>query len=97
MSSPFKLVVHKAVTSNCLAIKLKLASNQDLEIAIVYNPNDETDKISNLSKALDHLAENVSKNQMIIGDFNTSLNTELDYVEYFQDPHRTSREFLRGP
>ena len=53
-------------------------------------PSSTTDKISNLSKALDHLAENGSKNQMIIGD------TELDYVEYSQDPHRASSEFLHG-
>ena len=53
-------------------------------------------KISNLSKAFEHLAENGSKNQIIIKDFNTSLNTELDYVGYTQDPHKASREFLHG-
>ena len=53
--------------------------------------NTQNCKISNLSKALDHLAENGSKNQMIIGDYNTSLNTELDYVDYSQNPHRASR------
>ena len=26
----------------------------------------------------------------------TSLNTELDYVGYTQDPHKASREFLHG-
>ena len=65
-------------------------------IAFVYNPNDETDKISNLSKALDYLASNRCKNQLIIGDYNTSLNPELDYVDYNQDPHKASREFLHG-
>ena len=53
-SCPFKLVKQKEVTSNYLSILLKSASNQELEIAFVYNPNDEADKISNLSKALDH-------------------------------------------
>ena len=53
-------------------------------------------KISNLSKALEYLAENGSKNQIIIEDFNTSLNTELDYVGYTQDPHKASREILHG-
>ena len=61
-SYQFKLVDHKAVISNCLAVQLKSASSQDLEIAFVYNPNDETNKISNLSKALYPLAENGSKN-----------------------------------
>ena len=93
---PFKLVDQKAVTSNCLAVQLKSASNQELEIVFVRNPNDEKDKISNLSKAFEHLAENGSKNQIIIKDFNTSLNTELDYVGYTQDPHKASREFLHG-
>ena len=88
----FKLVNHKAVTSNCLAVQP--FSKQELEISFVYNPNDETDKINNLSKALDHLAENGSKNQLIIEDYNTS--TELDYLHYSQDPHRASREFLHG-
>ena len=69
---PFKLVSHKPLTSNCLAVQPKSASNQELEIVFVYNQNDETDKISNLSKALNHLAENGSKNQMIIGDHNTN-------------------------
>ena len=93
---PFKLVDQKAVTSNCLAVQLKSASNQELEIVFVRNPNDEKDKISNLSKAFEHLAENGSKNQIIIEDFNTSLNTELNYVGYTQDPHKASREFLHG-
>ena len=60
----------------------------------MYNPNDETDKIINLIKALDHLASNECKNQLIIGDYNTSLNPELDYVDYTQDPHKAFTEFL---
>ena len=89
-SCPFKLVSYKPITSNCLAVQLKSASKQELEIAFVFNPNDETDKINN------HLAENESKNQLIIGDYNKNLNTELDYVGYSKDPHRASREFLHG-
>ena len=61
----------------------------------MYNPNDESDKISNLSKALDHLASNGCTNQLIIGDYNASLNPELDYVDYIQDPHK-ARVFLHG-
>ena len=95
-SCPFKLVKFKDVTSNCLSVVLESASNQELEIAFVYNPNDEADKISNLSKALDQLSSNGCKNQLIIGDYNTSLNPELDYVDYTQDPHKVSREFLYG-
>ena len=33
---------------------------------------------------------------MIIGDYNTSLNPELDYVNYAQDLNKASREFLHG-
>ena len=95
-SCPFKLVGYKDVTSICLSIKLESTSNQELEIAFLYNPNNESDKISNLSKALDHLASKGYKNQLIIGDYNTSLNPELDYVDYIQDPHKASREFLHG-
>ena len=51
-SCPFKLVNYKEVTNNCLSVKLESASKQDLEIAFVYNPNDEADKISNLSSCL---------------------------------------------
>ena len=65
-SCPFKLVKQKEVTSNYLSILLKSASNQELEIAFVYNPNDEADKISNVSKALDQLDSNECKNQLII-------------------------------
>ena len=75
-SCQFKLVDHKTVTSNCLSVQLESASSQELEITFVYNPNDETDNISNLSKALDHLTSNGCKNQLIIGDYNTSLNPE---------------------
>ena len=60
----------------------------------MYNQNDETDKIRNLRKALNHLADNESTNQLIIGDYNTRLNTDLYYVDYSQDPHRALREFL---
>ena len=45
---------------------------------------------------LNQLASNGCKNQLLIGDYNTSLNTELDYVDYAQDPHKASREFLHG-
>ena len=62
-SSPFKMDKTEVVTQNCLAVKLKSASNQEIEIAFVYNPNDESDKISNLRKALDHMADNGVKNQ----------------------------------
>ena len=66
-SCPFKLVSYKEVTNNCLSVKLESASKQDLEIAFVYNPNDEADKISNLSEALDQLSNNGCKNRLIIG------------------------------
>ena len=52
-SSPFKLDKTEVVTQNCLAVKLKSTSNQEIQIAFIYNPNDESDKISNLRKALD--------------------------------------------
>ena len=55
------------VTFNCISIQLLSASNQALEIAFVNNPKDETNKISNLNKGLNHLAENGSSNQLIIG------------------------------
>ena len=51
----------------------------------MYNPNNEADKISNLSKALDQLASKGCKNQLIIGDYNTSLNPELAYVDLVVD------------
>ena len=95
-SSPFKLDKTEIVTQNCLAVKVKSASNQEIEIAFVYNPNDESDKISNLRKALDHMADNGVKNQMIIGDYNSSMNFEIDYVDYTGDPHKASRNFLHG-
>ena len=61
-SFPFKLVKYKDVTSNCLSALLKSAYNQELEIGFMYNLNDESDKISNLSKGLDHLTSNGCKN-----------------------------------
>ena len=60
-SCPFKLVSCKEVSHNCLSIKLESASNQELEIAFMYNPNDEAHKISNPSKALDQLSSNRCK------------------------------------
>ena len=95
-SCPFKLVNFKEVSYNCLSVKLESTSKQELEIAFVYNPNDEADNISNNSKALDQMSSNGCKNHLIIGDYNTSLNPELDYVDYTQDPHKASREFLHG-
>ena len=61
------LVKYKDVTSNCFLVSLQSASNQELEIAFMYDPNDEADKISNLSEALDQLSSNGCKNQVIIG------------------------------
>ena len=65
-------------------------------MAILYNPNDETNKISNLRKAVYHMVESGSKNPLIIGDYNTNLNKDLDYVNYSKNPHQASREFLHG-
>ena len=73
------------------------ASKQELEIAFVYNPKDEVDKIKNLKAAVTHLADNGCANQLIIGDYNSSMNRDLDYVGYSgQDPHHVSRDFLFG-
>ena len=46
--------------SNCLSIQLIPASNQELEIPFVYNPNHETDKNSNLRKAVNHSTPTIS-------------------------------------
>ena len=82
---------------NCLSVRLVSASNQELEIAFVYNPNNEMDKIRNLKAAVTHLAGNGCTNQLIIGDYNSIMNRDLDYVDYVnQDPHHTSRDFLFG-
>ena len=51
---PFKLDSHQVVISNCLAVKLTSASKQELEIAFVYNPNDEVDRIKKLKAAVTH-------------------------------------------
>ena len=59
----------------------------------MYNPNDETEKIKNLKN---HLTDNGCFNQLIIEDYNSSLNRDLDYVWYLQEPHQVSREFLFG-
>ena len=56
ISCPFSPVRHYKVTPNCLSVKLVSASNQELEIAFFYNPNDELDKIRNLKAAVTHLA-----------------------------------------
>ena len=89
----FKLDSRQEETPNCIAVKLTSASKQELEIAFVCNSNDEVDKIKNLKAAVTHSAENVCANQLIIGDYSSSMNTNLDYVGYIQDPHRASRDF----
>ena len=54
----------------------------------------ETDEIRNIKTAVHNLADNGNSNQLIIGDLNSSLNRYLDYMEYLQDPHQASREFI---
>ena len=95
--------IHTELSPSCnsklscrLAVKLTSASKQELEKAFVYSPNDEVDKIKNLKAAVTHLADNGCANQLIIGDYNFSMNTDLDYVGYALDPHHASREFLFG-
>ena len=45
--------------------------------------------------AVTYLADNGCTNQLIIGDYNSSMNKDLDYVSYSgQDPHHASRDFL---
>ena len=79
-TSPFSPARYYKVTSDCLSVKLVSASNQELEIAFVYNPNGEMEKIRNLKAAVTHLADNGCKNQLIIGDYNSSMNRDLDYI-----------------
>ena len=81
-TSPFSPANHYKVTSDCLSVKLVSASNQELEIAFVYNPNGEMEKIRNLKAAVTHLSDNGCKNQLIIGDYNSSMNRDLDYIGY---------------
>ena len=55
------------------------------------------EKIRNLKAAVTHLADNGCSYQLIIGDYNSSMNKDLDYVGYTgQDPHHASRDFLFG-
>ena len=66
------------------------ASNQELEIALVYNPNDKMEKTRNLKASVTHLANNGCINQLIIGDYK-----DLVCVGYSgQEPHHASRDFL---
>ena len=83
------------MTLKCLSVKLTSASKQELEIAFVYNLNDEVEKIKNLKAAVTHLAENGCANKLIIGDYNSSMNKDLDYVGYTGQDH-ASRDFLFG-
>ena len=50
----------------------------------------------NLKALVPHLAENGCANQLIIGDYNSSMKMDLDCVGYAQDPHHAFREFLFG-
>ena len=80
-----------------LSVKIISASNQHLEIAFVNNPNDEIEKIRNIKAAVTYLADNGCTNQLIIRDYNFSMNKDLDFVGYSgQHPHHASRDFLFG-
>ena len=73
---PFRLVGYKDVISDYLSVKLEYASNPKLQIAFVHNTNNESDKISKLSKAHDYLASNGCKNYNTIIPVSTlSLTT----------------------
>ena len=50
----------------------------------------------NLKKTVNHLTDNRCSNQPILGDYNSSMNRDLDYVGCLQDLHQVSREFLFG-
>ena len=47
-------------------------------------------------KVVHHFADTGCSNQLIIGDFNSSLNRDQYYMACLQDPHQVSREFLLG-
>ena len=53
-------------------------------------------KIKKLKAAVIQLSDDGCANQLIIGDYNSSMNTDLDYVRYSQDPHHASGEFFLG-
>ena len=75
---PFRLIRLYEVLPNCLSLKMVSASNQQLEIAFVYNPNIEIEKIRNLKAVVTHLADIGCTNQLIIGDYNSGMNKDLD-------------------
>ena len=69
-------------TPNCLSVKMASGSNQELEIAFVYNPNNEVEKIKNPKAAVTHLADNGCENQLTIGDYNSSMNEHRSWLRW---------------
>ena len=64
--------------------------------ALIYQILVHSDRVP-LKAAVTHLADNGCSNQLIIGDYNSSINRDLDYVGYTgQDPHQASKDFLFG-
>ena len=80
---PFSLIRHYEVTPNCLSVKMVSTSNQEFEIAFVYNPNDEIEslQVMYLLCCL-HKVQMLASDNLRLGIFPSRL---LLYWTYYSD------------
>ena len=80
---------------NILIFSIMTPSNNTIDIAAIYGPSDRDDP-EFFQTVLDALEDRGNEHRVIIGDWNTTLNRDLDEKDYISDTHRKTRELLRG-
>ena len=85
----------ETVDDNILIFSILTASNETIDIAAIYGPSDKDDPAF-FEKVSDCLNNRGYNHKIIIGDWNTTLNTANDQLNYITDPHPKSRDVLQS-
>ena len=78
-----------------VTFRMTTAGGTITDVCAVYAPSD-VDSPKFFETAVDAVNSGGCPNRLIIGDFNTTMNVELDQLHYDTDPHFKCREFLTG-
>ena len=87
--------VVKVDDKNTVTFRMATAGGTETDVCAVYAPSD-VDSPKFFEAAVDAVNIGNCPNRLIIGDFNTTMNADLDQLNYESDPHHKCREFLTG-
>ena len=82
--------------NNAIQFNVISPDNTIYNIVAIYAPNKIQDNLNFLKSLPGKLKNDEEKYQILIGDFNTTLDSTLDRVNYKNDDHAKTREIINS-